>query len=364
MTDGSAGRPRDRAIEGAEKALYADIDPDRKFKRIVTTDKRRAARQTKLRQIRNIDVSTGKGAIADQQFDGLIDRAMGGIEGTCMVVFGRTGAGKTHILKKLYQHPDLRTRETEEGTIRPVVKLVAPAPCTLRALGLAILSRLGYRPRKRLKENEVWDRVEANLRAQGVCVLMIDEMHNVIARKNINERESIAMTLKSLMVSEDNPIQLVLSGLDKLKTFVGEFEELERRANYIEIAPLNLIKDRKKVVNFLSGLEQRLGMPTCGFTQHDMPHRFHVASRGHVGRMAYFAQEAATIALSLGHDVVDEEVLAEAYKRPYRVADAANPFRVPDISRLSIPTSEEAVESDDETYLKGTRPKQMSLDRE
>src|SRR5581483_6757722 len=74
-----------------------------------------SARAAKLRAIKTIDVATGGRAAANQCFGGLLDRAEARIEGACLVLHGRTGAGKTHILRGLRQKRGLKEYETPEG---------------------------------------------------------------------------------------------------------------------------------------------------------------------------------------------------------------------------------------------------------
>jgi hypothetical protein len=352
----------EEVLRDVDEGLFAEIGPDHKFNRLRTTDRKRLARGAKLAAIRSIDISTGKTAVTKQYFDGLLDRVEGGIEGNCLVLHGRTGAGKTHIIRQLLKHPDLQEEKTPEGLYRPLLRVTAPSPCTLRTLGLRILRRLGYHPKKSLKEHEVWDRVEANLGAQGVAILVIDEMHNVLVGRNTDERKKIAMTLKSLMVSEDNPMQIVCAGLTTLQKFVKRYSELHRRSHFVELPPMDAVKDAKKITAFLTGLEKDLEIKTCGFTEHDMPHRFFLASRGLLGRMAWFAQEAATIAVSLDDDVVRKEYLAEAYKRPYAAGVQQNPFLLANYHDFKIPKKSEEIDDDDETFLKGTKPKRSTDD--
>lgn len=354
--------PAREPTKDPDEALFAEHSPDRKFNRIRSKDPRRIARRERLRAIRAINVSTGKFAVAQSYFEGLVDRADAGIDGHCLVIHGRTGAGKTHILGQLRKHTDLQQEATPEGPYRPLLQVVAPAPCTLSTLGLQILHRLKYRPRKKLRENEVWDRVVANLAAQGVAILVIDEMHNVLTGRNVVEREKIAMTLKSLMVSEDNPIQLVLSGLPGVTTFIDKWKEVKRRSHFLELTPLVPVKDHKKLLSFLTGLEERIAMPTCGFTEGDMPERFMMASRGYVGRMSYFVQEAATFALA-ADDPLMKEYLGEAYKRPYAVNAKANPFLIANIRDYRPPKGKKALDADEETLLKGMK-KPVDLDED
>lgn len=354
MTDNST-RLAQTVISDADDALYLRVDPNKRFNRIRTTDPRRLARIEQLKALREIDVSTAKGAAAKKYFKGIVDRALAGIEGSCLVVHGRTGAGKSHIISRLVADPDLQEKDTEEGKYRPLLNMVAPAPCTLKTLGLAILRELGYRPKRRLEEHQVWERVYANLYAQGVAIVVIDEMHNVLAGRSVTERQKIAATLKTLMVQKDNPIQLIFAGLGPVKTFVNRYSEIRRRAHFVELAELDPVKDAKKISQFLKALEDKLDVKTCGFTKHDMPHRFSLASRGLVGRMAYFVQEAATIAISLDHDAVEAEHLAEAYRRPYDVTDNQNPFAVLNPHLLRFPKRGKGLEDDDKTYLRGTK---------
>jgi len=218
---------------------------------------------------------------------------------------------------------------------------------------MRILTSLGFPSQRSYKEHEAWERVQANLAAQGVAILVIDEMHNVLAGRNRDEREKIASTLKSLLVSDTNPIQLVLAGLDKLKTFIETWEEVERRSHFLELKPLQNIKDSATIISFLSELEKKIGMKTCGFTQGDMPQRFMAASDGLIGRMAFFVQEAASIAVSLDDDEVTHEYLAEAYKRPYPVSPRRNPFLVANIRDFGPPKRRSDEGGD--TFLRGRK---------
>lgn len=362
MTDRQPKKARAREpIKDPDEALFAELAPDRKFNRIRSKDSKRIARRERLRAIRAINVSTGKFAAAQSYFEGLVDRADAGIDGHCLVIHGRTGAGKTHILKQLRKHPDLQQEDTPEGDYRPLLQVVAPAPCTLSRLGLRILHGLEYDPRKQLREGEIWDRVAANLDAQGIAVLVIDEMHNVLTGRNVTEREKIAMTLKSLMVSEDNPIQLVLSGLTGVTSFINKWSEVKRRSHFLELTPLVPVKDHKKLLSFLTGLEESIGMPTCGFTEGDLPERFMMASRGYVGRMSYFVQEAATFALA-ADDPLMQEYLGEAYRRPYAVNAQQNPFLIANIRDYRPPKGKKALDEDGETLLKGMKKRDPGED--
>lgn len=342
-------KTKGQAKADTDDALYRDFDATRKYNRL----KRANPKAAKFRAIRSIVVPTGMLAMANEVFEALLERVENGLEGTCFVVHGATGAGKTHILRQLQKNPALQPFETSEGWQRPLVTLSAPAPCTLATLGLRILTRLGYRPRKKLAPDEIWDRVHANLAGQGVGILFIDEMHNVFSGRNRPEREKIAMTLKSLLVSEINPIQLVLAGLDEVEEFVLDFDELERRSHFLNLEPLRFPQDESNVRRFLKELERQLGYPESGFAKEDMPLRFMQASCGLPGRMAYFAQEAAYLAVARSSRTITDEHLGEAYRRPYGVGRSGNPFLMANPGQFKAPKKK--FDGTNKTRLRGNK---------
>lgn len=324
--------------------------------RLRTTDPARLARRKRLKDIQAIDVGTGKFRVAEQLFETLLDRVEAEIEGRCVVMIGRTGAGKTHIIRQLIKRSDLQPIDEEEGLYRPLLLVTAPAPCTLRTLGSNILKALTDEdPARSLKEYEVWERVRANFAAQRVAILVIDEMHNVLTGRNTPERAKIAQTLKMLMVDRDNPMQIVIAGLPKLRDFVKNHRELHRRHHFIDLARLDPVKDSDKLEQFLTGLEGCLGLKKGEFTNGAMPERFFAASRGLLGRVAFFAQEAAVIAASLNRPKEVVKFLETAYERCYACGKGANPFAMPNVRTLKIPKSELELDEDEITLLRGKK---------
>ncbi|ABE37266.1 hypothetical protein RPD_0026 [Rhodopseudomonas palustris BisB5] len=315
----------------------------------------RNARADRLKGLSDVAVRTGKLAVAEQMFDELVVAYYSKVEGNLMVVYGSSGSGKTHVLRQLRKDEDLQLDETDpECARRPLLMIEAPSPCTLKTLGLAVLQGLGYEEAgfANLREHEVWRRARANLSNQGTGILVIDEMHNVLAGRSNMESVKIAMTLKSLMVSEVTPIQIVISGLKTVRDFAEHFKELQRRSQFLEMTPLTSPRDDKKLVLFLEGLEKELKFRTCGFTRHDLPVRFMMASRGLIGRVAYFVKMAAKLAITLGDDEIKQEYLGKVYERIYRVSANQNPFLMANVASFVMPREKEA---DELTFVRGVK---------
>lgn len=332
--------------------LFRALPPDYKYNRLHITDPALISRGQKLRKMNEMNVPTGKFAVAEQLFDEIIDCVNGGVEGHCLVIHGRSGAGKSHILKHLRKRSYLQETETDEGVYRPLLSIEAPSPCKLRTLGENVMHGTKYRAMKKLTEAEIWDRARASMINQSTSILFIDEMHNVLQGRSENERRLIANTFKSLMVSEQAPIQLVLCGLGAVKDFVTRYTEFGRRTYFLEVEPLVTPRDNKILKSFLRGLEKEIGMPTCGFTEHDMPVRFMNASRGLIGRMAAFSKLAARLAITLDHGEVERDYLGEVYRRIHSVPSEENPFLM-DNPFDYVPPKNQA--EDDMTYLRGTQ---------
>ncbi len=69
--------------------------------------------------------------------------------------------------------------------------------------------------------------VKAQLRGRRVSILVIDEMHHVLASKGSADRDVISETLKSMLVDDDWPMQLVLAGMPNARDFVMQNPAVE-----------------------------------------------------------------------------------------------------------------------------------------
>lgn len=307
---------------------------------------------------------------ARKLFSQMVEKINVGGEGTLLAFYGSSQSGKSHILRRLRRHKLLQPRKTEEGIVRPLIMLEAPSPCTLKALGVVILENLKF-PEGRgtsmeellleFKSTEthlVWNQVRALLEAQGVCVLVLDEIHNVFVGQGTNEREQTAMTIKALLVSERWPLQVVLSGTTyKTKKFVDDFPELKERVKRVEVKaiPRNKMDDMKL---FLESIEGQLDLSEASnLGAGDMPERFWLASRGHRGRVARLIFEAAELAYGAHKSRIDRKILERALHVRTHVAKERNPFYIANPAG-AVPLKDVDWEDTDEaTLLKGKTAK-------
>lgn len=319
-----------------------------------------------FRRMRMIEVPTGTWAQARDCFDQIIAGLGEEDEGKAFAVDGPTGAGKTHILRRLSRHKNLEQFETEDGPLRPLLKVEIPAACDLRKLGVRMLRRMGVgvalaedagegeskiTKGLRLDSEDVWDVVRSQIMAQGVVVVIIDEINNVFSNPKSHERYQIAMKFKEMLADKEWPVSLVLAGVKAAK-FVEEYPELRRRTPIIEVRRLDNAR-RQHMAILLQNFEKKLGFAErIDLHLGDYPERMIHATDGEVGRVADLFKLAGVGPWMHGRSMTvdDLAVAAEAIG----LCDVkSNPFRVADLSRLK--KKKKTLEDYDRTLLRGNQ---------
>lgn len=319
-----------------------------------------------FRRMRMIEVPTGTWAQARDLFDQIIAGLGEEEEGKAFAVDGPTGAGKTHILRRLSRHKNLELIETEEGPLRPLLKVEIPAACDLRKLGVRMLRRMGVGVALaedvgdgeskitkgiRLDAEDVWDVIRIQLQTQGVMVVIIDEINNVFSNPKSHERAQIAMKLKEMLVDKEWPVSIVLAGVKAAK-FVEEYPELRRRTPIVEVRRLDN-KRRDHMAMLLQNFEKRLGFPEkLDLHLHDYPERMIHATDGEVGRVADLFKLAGVGPWMAGRPMTMLDLAAAA--EAIGLCDArANPFRVADLTKVK--KKKKSLEDYDRTLLRGNQ---------
>src|SRR3546814_158395 len=121
--------------------------------------------------------------------------------------------------------------ETTTYTTCPIVRLVAPSPCTLKMLGVEILFALGYPLVRDLKESVTWGLVRRQLMARRVRFILIDEGQHMLNWINMEEMKKLSDTLKNVMQQREWSVRLIVVGLPELAEFLSLDAQLHRRSH-------------------------------------------------------------------------------------------------------------------------------------
>ncbi|MBB3951472.1 ATP-binding protein [Aureimonas jatrophae] len=286
-------------------------------------------------------------------------------EGRAILLCGPTGSGKSHVLDRVENAPTFVPIETDMGIVRTLVRVDAPAPCTLKTLGTTIYRELtGVDLRSHIQEHEIWNRVRAQLAAQKVKYLMIDELNHVLLAKSVIEHRKVAETFKRVMQMKDWKVYLILAGMPESLPFLRGNGQLNRRTKKIEIRPV-VAGDvgNAAIATHVKILIEKLGT-AVDFDLAEAAPRFHLASGGYLGKVAELLKNALEVASDAGGDHITLGDLAEAYDDLYGastddIGDEKNPFLCTD---HSLAMRIVAADNSRETKLKGKRSSPQRLE--
>ncbi|TXH35601.1 MAG: hypothetical protein E6Q98_15005 [Rhodospirillaceae bacterium] len=267
-------------------------------------------------------ISSGRDKRLSSQFDRLVDSAVlpqhsgaaRRLEGRALFVMGESGAGKSRSLSYLFsKRPNLNPYETEIGTMRPLVSVVAPSPCTLRQLANEILDTIEYKTTTDLKENIAWRIVKQQLKQRRTIILHIDEVQHCLQNRTDHESQKLLDTLKNLMQSPDWPVCLVLSGLPEFGKFARRDKQIPFRSRMISLPPLSIPADLKWVKFMVKAIFERLELDISALSSDTFYLRLCHAASNLTGRIARFIQGAGEEAIYGHRNAVTVNDFAEFY---------------------------------------------------
>lgn len=199
------------------------------------------------------------------------------LEGNIVVLLGLSGAGKTTAVRRLLSRHPLSAGYGTKGVRCPVLTVRAPSPCSVGELGREVSRATGHTIRRaRATSPEIWATVRDRIRSLGILVLHIDEFQDAHVTLAIDEQVKLRHLLRSLLVHEEYPIGLIVSGQPELKEFLDPDRSSVRRGRWQMFECLSLPKDREPVMNAVRALaklaDMKVDEPTLG---HLLPRLVH-----------------------------------------------------------------------------------------
>lgn len=246
-------------------------------------------------------------------------------EGRCLFVSGDAGTGKTASLERLFRiHPILQPQEEQRS---PLLRVIVPAPCTLKTLGREVLRALGYPLARELAENIIWARIQELLPVAGVLIIHFDETHNLTDNANVVQMDNIRKTFKMLMVSSW-PVGLIISGLPSLIPEMRKIDEIRRRGQFVSVPLLTMPDDNEMVAGIVSGLAEVVGLSIGDEAAGEIAPRLIHASLRRFGIAIELIHEAIELAM-LEEKPLSIEHFATAFVDRTGSGALMNPFVAP-----------------------------------
>jgi hypothetical protein len=222
-----------------------------------------------------------------------------------LLLIGPTNNGKSMIIEKFRRkYPPTSCADQEHI---PVLCVQMPSEPSVTRFYVALLAALGapLRPRQRLPELE---RLALSLLCGvGVRILVIDELHNVLAGNGSNRREFL-----NLLRFLGNELRIPLVGVGTRDAYLAirADDQLENRFEPI-ILPLWEVSDDSGslLASFAASfpLRRRSSIATPDMTRYLL-----TRSEGTIGELAHLLTAAAVAAVDSGEEAINHRTLTLA----------------------------------------------------
>lgn len=227
-----------------------------------------------------------------------------------LLLVGPTNNGKSMIIEKFQRrYPPISLPEREQI---PVLSVQMPSEPSVARFYAALLMAVGApaRPRQRLAELERF--ALSLLREVGVRMLVIDELHNVLAGRESSRREFL-----NLLRFLGNELRIPLVGVGTREAYLAirSDEQLENR---FEPITLPVWAEGEEACSLLASFASSFPLRSpSGIAAEDMARYLLTRSEGTIGELTMLLTEAAVAAVDSGEEAINHRTLAlAAYAGP------------------------------------------------
>ncbi|MEN2743755.1 TniB family NTP-binding protein [Sinomonas halotolerans] len=222
-----------------------------------------------------------------------------------LLVIGPTNNGKSMVIEKFRRlHPAVSLPDCEQI---PVLVVQMPSEPSVARFYVALQAAMGapVRPRQRVAELE--QATLALLRAVGVKVLVIDELHNVLAGRGDVRREFL-----NLIRFLGNELRIPLVGVGTRDAYLAirSDDQLENR---FEPFPLPRWEPGPETCSLLASFAAAL--PLCRpspIATEEMASYLLARSEGTIGELAHLLTATAAVAIESGEESINRRTLLAA----------------------------------------------------
>jgi len=252
-----------------------------------------------------------------------------------LMIVGQPGVGKSRLA--LVYRSKYAKESTDERDCNTVLLVEMPSSCSIDWFYTKILSALGDLDPQAGRAAHKEHRILQLFKTQGVELLIIDEIHNLLPGDITGaQTRKIATTIKSLMNQTKVPI--VLMGEERAtalmsieKAIESRFKTIYRLTNMGYKTP----DERKYFKEYLSSVQALLTTSCVDFCSDDFALRMHAASAGNVREIKHIITECIG-SLRKDQTTIDVEIFAYVFSEmgsnPLKLKE--NPFSI-NIAKLS-----------------------------
>jgi hypothetical protein len=258
----------------------------------------------------------------------------------CLLITGEPGTGKTSLLERYVKGYPRRIveKQTEDGLMKvcivPVLYVICPTKATEKNLVEVMLTELGD---PEASKGNLTTQTLRFVHYAEVCEveeILVDEFQHLWDRDGNVIRKNVANYVKEIIIRTKKP--MIVAGMPSSSGIMDDNPQLNRRFRRVSLDPLKWEplpqKDGAKPISefkaFLSFLDGALPFKRSNLSDEVMAYRFFEASGGIVDKVMRITRTAAALAIKYDLEILDSEVLVEAYEIELReeCPDNKNPF--------------------------------------
>ena len=222
----------------------------------------------------------------------------------CMLVVGPAFSGKTSIAEHFVamHPPDLSP--DNETTVAPVVMIDTPPKPDLSDFYSRILDKLMAPYKPTASSHEKYAQVKRLFRELGVRMLIVDEIHHLIAG-SLNRQREFRNAIKSL--SNETKVSLVVLGIEEARAAIYSDEQFSSRFIPYE---LPMWSNNKAFSRLLRTMERRTPLrKPSNLGSPDMANIIYSKSESNLGDIFDLVKEASVMAIRNGSECITRELL-------------------------------------------------------
>jgi hypothetical protein len=237
---------------------------------------------------------------------------------TCIVLAGRSGMGKTSILREVQKRLQIsfpRPADWGDARFQPMIRAIVPSSPTSLKINMILLWKQGWPIRGntyRIADTKVIELI----RAQGTRLVAIDQVHAILTVSGKARRDTLDAF--RFLMSEGN-IPLVVAGLDRAADILEADEELALRSIMLRLSPWAPGEPTQRLIRSMArgmGLNEPEGL-----AEGDRAARISAVSSGVTGNFKRLLHWANKVAQRRGAQVIGIDDINEAVRLfpPYPV---------------------------------------------
>lgn len=222
-----------------------------------------------------------------------------------LLLVGPTNNGKSMIIEKFRRTHLLENKALYPEKDQPIVVVQMPSDPKIARFYSILLHRLGARLRSRPRVSDLEIMVLNALENSKVRILIIDEVHNLLAGTTAAQREFLNLIR---FLGNQLKIPIVCVGTKEAYFAIRSDDQLENR---FEPFTLPLWQDNAEFASLLASLTSTLPLrKPSRLTAPDMTRFILDKSEGTIGEIITMITKTAIIAIESGEEMINKKILA------------------------------------------------------